>query len=159
MMKKLEAFTLMELLVGMIISSLVISFGYGIYQVVQEQFRQYKTVKTELMQAAIFRSVLENDFFSADEVYGSREDLTINSKTGAIRYEFGREFILRRVEGSIDTFHIASSEIALTPALEESDLLSSCEFDGVVCDEIQHFIFSKSYDAAILMRIERRSDD
>jgi prepilin-type N-terminal cleavage/methylation domain-containing protein len=158
-MKKLKAFTLMELLVGMVISGLVIAFGAGAYQVIGRQFMQYKKVKQELMEAAMFRSVMENDCFNASAVYGTADELQLANGKQAIKYKLGVEFILRTVAETSDTFRIAVSGPQLRPVREGSALLDQVEFKGNVCGELQDFSFSKQYDAAVLMNEERRSHD
>lgn len=154
-MQKLKAFTLMELLIGMIISSIVISFCYMSYTLIYKQYQNYKIIKKELVEALQFNSVLGHDIVNADRVLFSENKLTlINNHEKGLEYNFSEAFILRKAGEVTDTFKLAPMNIVSDYIKHESmpgTLLVSFSFDAVVAGDSEHFQFSKRYDAQMIV--------
>ncbi|MGZ4055068.1 MAG: prepilin-type N-terminal cleavage/methylation domain-containing protein [Bacteroidia bacterium] len=156
-MKNLKAFTLMELLIGMIVSCIVIGFGYGAYSLIYKQFLSYKKMKEETMEVAQFKSVMSNDIFAADQLCKEDNKIVLKQEKMNLLYEFDNSFILRKVNGLTDTFKISTSDINPVYTFENrenNELISSFFFSANVLNEDEVFNFSKEYSAKTLMESE-----
>ena len=95
--KKIRAFTLAELLVVLVISSIVIALGFSVISMLRKQVfviqRNYN--KKQMVQS--FESVLQRDFNRGIATYDSNsENLIISSNKKRIIYQFLKEKIIRQ---------------------------------------------------------------
>ncbi len=156
-MKKLRAFTLMELLVGMIISSIVISFGYAAYTLIYKQFISYRHTKEKVMELAQFDQVLSNDLLRAEVVYFHENALQFFQKNAirTLQYNFYDDLILRKENELTDTFKISQAQLKMHFLLPDKQLfLDQLSFDTDVFGEKEHFTFDKTYSSETLMNNE-----
>ena len=155
-MQKLRAFTLMELLVGMIVSSIVISFGYATYSLIYKQYRSYRIIKNELADVSQLSFILNNDMANAEMVSLKENLLSIDRKDKLpLLYDFNDSIVLRKENDICDTFKIAPSAVTagfIFP--DQKAIVKYFSFEAKVLGEIEHFVFSKNYSAEILMNYE-----
>lgn len=154
----MRAFTLMELLIGMIISSIVISFGYGAYSLIYKQFLSYKKVKKEIVDVMQLNSILHTDLAKAELISFNENKLTIDRKDDLpLLYDFNDSIILRKDIDVIDTFKIAASTVTIAFSFpEQKAVVNSFSFDAGVLGETEHFSFEKKYSAETLMNYENK---
>jgi prepilin-type N-terminal cleavage/methylation domain-containing protein len=153
-MKKLKAFTLMELLVGMIVSSIVIGFGYSAGTVIYRQFLSYKKAKMEILMTAQFMNVFGNDWYHADVVVVVNDGIEVGTSSKLIRYEFKDTIMLRKTEEICDTFNLACKDLRIAMLSPGESLISAVSFESGVLGEEAQFEFSKKYSAATLLEQE-----
>lgn len=157
-MRKLKAFTLMELLIGMIVSAIVISFCYLSYAMIYKQFVSYRTVKQELVEALEFHSVLNRDFVDAQKATFRETELTLISyKNRNVIYNFEAEFVLRKTGEVVDTFFLEPTNISTDFLMTENNFskpVVQFSFDALVLGEQEHFLFNKRYDAEMIVNYE-----
>jgi|SRR3954462_5248529 prepilin-type N-terminal cleavage/methylation domain-containing protein len=152
-MKKLPAFTLMELLIGMIISSIVISFGYMAYQLVNEQYLSYKTMKGKLMETTQFNTTFADDIDNAEIVSSEENKIILRNKNAPeLEYEFLPASIVRKRSELTDTFKIATTNIKQSFLFPEDNMfLQQFSFEVNMLGEAEFFHFTKNYSSEILM--------
>lgn len=155
MKPKLRAFTLFELLVGMIISAVVIAGCYTGYSIAYKRYLSYCTIKREITGVVQLNAILNREFFNAVSVNYEENALIFDSPGAApLRYEFDEYFILRQ-EGEItDTFNCSGSNFV--PEYLETEhlstpLLTGFSFDLTLYGEILHLSFEKQYTSEMIM--------
>lgn len=158
-MKKVKAFTLLELLIAMIISSIVIAFGYEVYSIMYKQFLSYKKAKTEIVNTMQFNTVLTNDFYNSEEITFNENTIAVFRKNNEpLHYTFNDNYILRTRNEIMDTFKITATNIQEKFVFKneqmQSTLINELSFDALQSGEIQHFLFEKNYSAATLLNME-----
>jgi prepilin-type N-terminal cleavage/methylation domain-containing protein len=150
-MKKLKAFTLFELLVGMIISSIVIGFGYAGYTLIYRQYLNYSVTKRGIIDVVQLNAILNNDFITSESAKLEMDKLILNYENGLQKeYSFGEKYILRKEQEYVDTLKIGVMNVIANRNGDEqvTDLLiSELSFDAVIHEETMHFHFIKSYSA------------
>lgn len=155
-MKKIAAFTLLELLIGMIISSIVISFGYATYSLIYKQYLSYKTVKAKMMETTQLYSALSSDLFHAQMASFHEHTLLLYNKNKTeLKYDFYENDIVRKTGEVVDSFHIAAmnrKEQFLFP--DNKQFLTQLSFEINVLDEPEVFNFTKQYCSETLMNYE-----
>jgi prepilin-type N-terminal cleavage/methylation domain-containing protein len=103
--KKLKAFTLLELLVGMIISGIVIAAGFNAYRIISIQFKTYKETSAVYSSFSFFETQFRKDFRNAKEISAEDENsIQFISGEKKTDWRFSKRFSLRN-EGTVtDTF-------------------------------------------------------
>ncbi|MGQ0827041.1 MAG: PilW family protein [Bacteroidota bacterium] len=157
-MKKLRAFTLMELLIGMIVSSIVIGFGYGTFFLIYKQYSSFKTVKIELVDVAQLNSILNHDFAIAEMIAFNENKLIIDRKNNLpLVYNFNDSIILRTDNELVDTFKIVSENIVTNFVFKEQNaVVTGFAFEAKVLNETEQLTFEKHYSSETLMNYEVR---
>jgi hypothetical protein len=108
MQEKLGAFTLTELLVGMVITGLVITIGFTAWILIHRQQTQYQQ-KTDLYKEIIrLEGLLINDIDRSDTVTLEENILKCRTKQTTIAYTFMDSLIVRRFLQHEDTIEIST---------------------------------------------------
>ena len=155
-MKKLKAFTLLELLIGMIISSIVIAIGYASYNMIYKQYLLYKSYRTELVEFAGLNSELHNNFYNSERVKAKETSLFFEFKNEKeIVFEFNDEFILRKEKESIDTFKVNVLNYKFFLQNESNIIVNAISFDSELLKEMVQLRFEKMYSAEKLIEAEQ----
>lgn len=160
-MKKLRAFTLMELLIGMIIGSIVVGCCYFGYSIIWKQFGDYRNMKHEINAAMQLNEVLLNDFSRSQEITFSDNKLKMELDSSAITYEFNDSVIVRITPEAADTFHFATTELQsefIGPGFS-GGTVKSFSFSTGVLGEREIFNFDKTYSAAFFMNHQDKTED
>lgn len=153
-MKKVKGFTLMELLVGMVISALVISFGYQAFHLIGKQFSSYRSAKKELNERELFQSVFSRDLASSYTARKIQNQIDLALDSSRIEYKFEDEFILRNTNLSKDTFYLPVREMSTGAAdFDLTDtLIRMIKLRLLVNQEEQFLEFRKEYDSKTLIK-------
>jgi hypothetical protein len=157
-MIKIKAYTILELIVVMIISTLVIAITYKAYDVVLWQYMQFKNNSDKISKLIILDVLLTRDFSESDYVI-LREERGIDCvyQEKQIGYYFLQEKIIREDQSSVDTFFIKIENIQYKQngisTSKLNMLVDEIRFENL--DEtVHHFIYKKVYGADFLMRQE-----
>jgi len=96
---KLKAFTILELVVAMSISSLVILFASMMWGRAMESFSLYENDSSESGELMRMKGTLEDDFFEAKSVLFENDDVLCLMNDGKkITYHFSESEIIRKYE-------------------------------------------------------------
>ena len=156
-MQKIKAFTLLELLVGMIISSLVIGFCFMSYFIIYKQYLNYRTTKQVISDVVLLNTVICSDFTKSNRITAVNENELIldYENKQVINYHFTPEFIIRKADETTDTFKINSSNcipVYITDMENEKlSLITVFSFDTNVFGEQEHLNFTKNYGADVII--------
>jgi len=150
---KLSAFTLLELLIGMIISSIIITIGYSSYSIINKQFSSYKLYRTELVEIANLNSEIEKEFSDSEFVLRNQNQLTFKHKDSReVKFEFNEHFILRNEMQAIDTFWVNNKNYTFG-FLDNSEIfVSTFSFNSNLIGEDVFLNFEKKYSSDILIK-------
>lgn len=110
--KSLAAFTLLELLVGMILSGIVLTATFSAYHIITRQYEIY-TVKSEAdAEVSFFVSQLQFDFAHADHIVRISEyEIQLQSEKRLLEYGFSEKRVLRNDFSRMDTFNVSVSSL------------------------------------------------
>lgn len=101
--KKVEAFTLSELLVVLVIFGIVISIAFLALQLVQKQIKEIQANYRGQQEIQLFERVILNDLNSRKAFfYKEKNQLLLYGFNDSISYTFGRSYFLREK----DTFNL-----------------------------------------------------
>ena len=162
-MNKLKAFTLLELSIALLLTTVVISIGYmalGMIDRQQDDFRAYNAEVTDLQQ---LHWMLANDFDRAELalIQPDRLQLEFNDQI-PVQYSFESDRIIRYEPEHTDTFTIANQWIKGYFDRQEQVLpqapIDEFEVQGQVDESPLKFHFTKTYSANQLMALENLRD-
>lgn len=154
-MKKLKAFTLVELVVVMIISSITLATLYTVYLLVKKQyFRQSYKIES-LNNYMQFKNTLETDILKADSI---REDEATHSllcyiDTTVVEYGFSERIAIRRYDNFNDSFVVFPHNLMVTKYVN-SDLINYVSLKLIPFRDTVLVDFTKQYDANSLIKIK-----
>ncbi|MEZ5199160.1 MAG: hypothetical protein R2764_23095 [Bacteroidales bacterium] len=104
---KLKAFTIVEIIVAMIISTFIIMIVMMVYFVLNTQFLIYKQLNEEVQKIYELHFLLQKDFDEAEAVYFNKDSniMTLIGKKET-KYQIYDSLIVRNSKSVSDTFAI-----------------------------------------------------
>jgi len=163
MNKKINAFTIMEVTVAMLIAALVIGMTYTAYSVVSRSYQSFHQKNDDIAELLQLDHLLKRDFAQADTILKTANGLTFKNATHTIDYEIDSSLVIR-TSAITDTFKVKVSGISTLfeeqPVTNNSDVTESnrideLEFQVLFQDKIIPYHYYKTYSAATL--IERNA--
>lgn len=152
---KIKAFTLFELLIGMVISSIVIASSYFVYDLIYKQFIDYKEVRLNLVNFASLQTELENNFYHSKSIKMNDKELSFVFDNKTIYFEFLDSIIIRKDSQVLDTFRISVENFEFVE--NQEGLVSSIQFNSRLFDKNFDVYFNKKYCAEELINsIDRK---
>lgn len=156
-MKRLKAFTLIELLIAMVVGGIVIGGAFEVYLFSSRQFLKYKASNEEITRIVMLDGILHSDFFNSTSVVRKSDNcMEMKSSDKVIDYRFERNFVLRSFIGVSDTFFLKVSVVQMQfkgkLQLEGERLIDELEIISKEGDEEKVFCFFKEYSADVLMK-------
>jgi len=115
--KRLAAFTIMELIIVMLLSTLIFGMALTAFQIMQRLYRQYDELSTETTTLDRFRALLAYDVEQATSLHYTENQLILKSTARTLHYQFQKEAIVRKdatPSSLADTLWTAASKIECT---------------------------------------------
>lgn len=152
---KVKAFTLFELLIGMVISSIVIASSYFVYNLIYIKYLDYKEIRLNLVNFASFNAELEDNFYRSKSIKRNDKELSFEFDNKTIYFEFLDSIIIRKESQVLDTFRISVENFEFVENTE--GLVSFVQFNSRLFDENCDLYFIKKYCAEELINsIDRK---
>ncbi|PBQ30234.1 hypothetical protein CNR22_00155 [Sphingobacteriaceae bacterium] len=158
--KKLKGFTITELLIVLVLTSLSIIFSYGTLNYIQKIFSDYKKQNRFLNEFTVFKSRMDMESIKSISVIEQKEStFEIRRDSSLIVLQLNEEVILLKKEGACDTFHIAAKKISKEYELMKNPawtnkLLSKLEFETEFSKQKFFFSFNKEHSASFKLALE-----
>ncbi|RSC92204.1 PulJ/GspJ family protein [Tenacibaculum singaporense] len=95
-MKKIKAFTLTELLVVMVVSTIVISLAFLVLTMIQKQTQNIKINLNKRQTIENLDRVLWKDFNESNTIFLKKELLSFEKELDTITYTFQEKVIIRK---------------------------------------------------------------
>jgi hypothetical protein len=153
--RKLKAFTIVELIVVMIISIITLATIYTVYLLVKKQYAsQYG--KTEALNNSLqFKNVLTSDFTNADSVKSKIDEqlLICYLDSSVITYEFTDRAIIRQYNNFSDSFVLFPHNLDIV-LYDNSELVDQVTVKIVPYADTVLLQWVKQYDATSLIKIK-----
>lgn len=95
MNKSLSAFTLMEVTIAMLVSAVVVSMTYTVYQMVGRSYRDYSSRQDRVAELMLADQLMRSDFLAAHKITRTEKGLELTLDQGLLSYTFSQDLILR----------------------------------------------------------------
>jgi len=160
-MNKFKAYTIVEMIVTMLITSVTISIAYSSFRIINGQFGLYKSRSHRNYELVLLDKFMMKDFTNAARVIRNAEGYSCQYPDKEIDYEFEESYILRK-SNLTDTFKLKLMEPKFYFMNEEEfvpgSLIDKVEFTGIIEEESLSFLYKKEYGADILLEKETGED-
>lgn len=158
-MKKIKAYSLVELLVVMVIGSITIAVAYQGYILFYKQYLSFKISSGKNAEVSTLETLLLSDMEDSKEVKKSGNGIVCFYKDKQILYSWSEDFITRKQFSVIDTFKLKNVDLKIKFNSKdgiENTIIDELQFNWVNESEQFPFIFHKQYGADVLINEELR---
>jgi prepilin-type N-terminal cleavage/methylation domain-containing protein len=162
--KKINAFTISELMVTLALTGIITSFAYIGFNYTQKLLHQFNEQNYFIVQLTELNKRFDLLSAAVQEVTKENETrFILKSDSLTYKIDFNSEYILLNKSGSVDTFHLkavglkSDFEVMNNP-LWERKLINHFAFDIVYQKERFHISFNKQYDAYSKLILETKNN-
>jgi hypothetical protein len=156
MFKKVTSFTVFELIITLLISSIVISLVYYTFSVLNKEFVKSEIKASGINEFILLEKALQTDFYRSQIIKNSLDNtLQMTYADGqAIFYLINNEFVLRRQNDNIDTFQIQVSDFVIDRVDENLELVDKLFLNLNIRGDQYFSVYKKSYSSKDLMQAQ-----
>lgn len=156
---KFKAFTLIELVVAMVLSSIVIGTALSAFLISNKQFNTFSATLDKNYQIQQLYSLLEYDFSRAQYITITPVSILIslpNSEKNTINYQLDNNTIKREYLGQIEKFNMTSVKkeafFQNNPVFATSDIIDQLHLSLIFQEDSYEFKYHKEYAAYDLLK-------
>jgi hypothetical protein len=149
--KKVKAFTIIEMTVVMLLSTIVISMAYFAFELLSKRYVKYKAQTEVYYKLTLLDQLLSKDFFTADSIKAYGGNLRTFQGEVISDYEFVGHYILRRAANQTDTFYfqVVKHELLYQEMPVSSDeLIDQCKLNLLFENRNLEYVYSKQDGSA-----------
>jgi type II secretory pathway component PulJ len=154
---KLPGFTLADVLVGMLISSIVLTSAYSGFERISVLFRSFKKNNEKIHDLTLFNRLLVQDFSRCNYISGESNAIRCIYNDREVDYTFSETYVLRKYS-RVDTFNLGVKNVSMIPLSEEdyfsAPVISECKLQ-LNSEDSLFFHYKKEYAADILLALEK----
>lgn len=153
-MNKLKSFTIIELMVVMLISTLVMGIAYQGYMLFYKQFLSFKSSSERIAKVSLLDRLVSSDMSDCKVVIKRSKGMDCVFNNKVIQYEWEENFVLRKQETLVDTFYLTTESVEfnfLTLKANEGQLIDELVFREISNERHKNFHYAKQYGADILV--------
>lgn len=136
-MKRVKAYTIMELTVGMLIAALVITMAYTVFNIVALSFSEFTKKHDHLASLLRLDELLRRDMRISNDLRGNGNDLYMFVDTSIVHYSFVPKQVIRHALRT-DTFDVNTDHVEMR---FEKQLLQSEYSNGDSLNRIDELSF------------------
>ena len=158
---QLKGFTIAELLVVLILTSISITLSYSTLSFVQKLFSDYKTSNKFLNEFTDLKKRMDFESIKAEQITEESENtFRIKRDSAEAHLEFKEQVILLTRNHHCDTFHIATKHITkkyelMQNPLWANKLVRELRFETNYRKQTFIFCFTKNHSASLKLKLEQ----
>lgn len=148
--RKVQSFTLSEMMVVLVVSAIVISLAVSVLNLVQQQIKSINNNSEKNTEVRLLKNILNVDFNRFNLSYDNKYNMLVcTSPKDTVIYEFNESFVLR----NNDTIRLQIDRISVF--LEGEEVMNN-QIDALLIDLPKYFnnkrlFFFQQKDAAYYM--------
>ena len=97
-MKRIEGFTLTDVIITMIISLMITGIAFSIFRMTYNQLFSYQTDNRAYQDLYLLHMTLQNDFNQAEQITAAGEKITMSSSAyKSCEYLFSEKSVIRQI--------------------------------------------------------------
>lgn len=160
------AFTIIELVVSMLLSSIVAALLYAGLSILYKRHNAYSSQQHALGELMLLNKSLEQDIRNSQFVLPTESGFNCKSDSSSKVYKFNTDYITREaLQAGIlatDTFHFRTSNLTIMPETgldsHENGLVSSVYLSVSSMGQSYMFSYNKAYDPATMLNINLKGE-
>ena len=146
-MRKLPAFTFVEILVALTITSIVMVLAISLYMQLASSNKRILRDYDKNQEVLQLKSILNTDFERFNQIEYGIYELKFSDKNFTCLYEFSDIGILRRFNENIDTFKLEYSNLEYKLQHGNTGMVTHFSFDIKIHNNILPYSFYKEYES------------
>lgn len=157
--KKLKAFTIVELLVTMVITSIVVGLASSLYLNMQQYYTMSESGYGQNTDIIFVTSLLKNDMEQSVSVHSSYGLVSMQGKDNIVKeYDFSDDYIIRKIYYHRDTFFVKTQDLEIINLNSNSDLVSEIKASLVVDGAPMPLHLYKDYTRDVLFNLYQNKE-
>jgi len=145
---KLRAFTLIELMTTLIISSITIAFAISVLTIVIKMHNSYKERTNKIGEVEQFIFLINKDIFECKYVESINTGFSCVKDSFEVKYHCTKNHITRQQKMKTDTFDFTNTKLELLPLEQNISYIGVINLKFTTNKERQiDFFLHKQYDA------------
>lgn len=150
-----KAFSLVELIVVMLLTTVVVSLSYLVFDVISSSLFTFRADQYTIQEYQSFNSTLFEDVNTCQRLVSSREGVKCEFESKEVIYQFYQDYVLRKQEEWLDTIHVSVTSFQGSwqgkSVTNEKELLDELVVETVCREEQIPIVLLKQYGADQLM--------
>lgn len=164
---KLNAFTIMEVTIAMMVSAILILIVYTAFSVVSSSYHSFLFKNEESAGLVQLDRLLQRDFRRADMIIKNDSGILLKNNKSSVSYILNNNYIVR-VSGITDTFKVKTESTHMTFEQQPVSMVTqdpvSNRIDELELDLLSHnekitFHYFKLYSSADLFKQNANADN
>ena len=155
----LNAFTMIELVVAMMISAIVLSIAFYAWSLLSNQLTRRQRRSAAIMEYTIFQRAIVRDMERAEAVRDSGGAFLMDMPDHRVRYMLSPDRILRDLDGVTDTFHFGAKVTGLSYAEEGIPLVGGMRLVVTLERDQVSLPLGKRYTVEQLLRSNEKQNE
>jgi type II secretory pathway pseudopilin PulG len=160
-LKRVASFTIIELVMALLISSVVITMVYYSYLLFNNQFSGYQAKSVAMRGYLLLQKSLQIDLEKAEAIESLSESQILfrDGLTGqTTEYDFSKNAIVRTLDQTRDSFHVKNNGFSSIPISDSNPLIGKIVLKVKVGDVSFDAVFQKQYSALEIMKQEQSNE-
>lgn len=161
-MNKLKAFTLMEMMVVMVVSSVAISICFACFNLIQRQFLRFKERQEAFSVHLEIDRLLTKDFSDCRHILKTQQGCSCIYDSHTVSYDFLDGMIVRSDSAQRDSFNIPLSQIEVRQTgqdvAENGEMIDELIMRFLIDEDEFSLSFQKLYGADSWLHDHRPND-
>lgn len=158
-MKKISAFTILELVIVMLLTSFVVTAGYFAYFSAERRLFLFESMTQEKVDLSDLNLSLYKDFQeSVSASLSNPEQLTFQmEESEPITYFFSNKLVRRKFQNRTDTFQVSIAKVSGDVAFFDNYYISGLHLEIELTDkQTTSLDYGKEYTPAFLINLPNR---
>lgn len=153
--KTAQSFTLIEIIIAMIISTIVIGTTIAVWLCLNGLFKQGMADTYGETGAVLFISTFESDMARAENIKTGSSDVTFSfTESSDIQYKFDDEMVTRTVGQNTDTFHAGVEDVEITLHKTLPNVVKNISFSVLLKNKVIPVFLTKDYSNSRLFNYQ-----
>lgn len=158
MIQKLKAFTIIEVLVVVLISSIAVGTAATAYLLIQRYYGNFSTIYKHNYEVTSFHAILQNDIDRSHHVSGDSYNMYMFSdKDTLAKYTIENECVVRTCPLLTDTFRLQVKNTDIKTINAQTDYINTVSFTISHDGEDLTMRFDKIYSHKVLFTLDMKN--
>ena len=143
---KIKAYTIFEVVISMVIMSIISVIVFVLFSSFMKQLALYNDTNSKITSFSILKNNLKREVYLSQTISGKSNYIEINLNDSiAINYEFDENFIIKKMNKSIDTTFLNTSNYQ-TKMNKETNI-TQISFNCLLFGESIPLVLKKEYNS------------
>jgi prepilin-type N-terminal cleavage/methylation domain-containing protein len=158
-MKRLKGYTIWEIIIVMVISSIVITLAASVFFRIRNYFHTNTGVYISGTDFIVLSDIMKRDFDRARVIHNKDSIIYLIDNKSRISYRFSEQYIVRNNNMITDTFHFVTGRFHVGTLPDHPDMIGQVEFEVILKKLKIPFCYYKQYEKQVLYETDKSGGD